>query len=89
MIAKDDKLPSYSSEHAAQLNTLSQRPEFKALIALFRLEENNIMIRASQTDTEDVNCAVKLAKYQGRLIELRNLMSIFDRVRKKDPAKDE
>ena len=82
MIDKDDKLPAYSKEHAQQLNVLRQKPEFQSLIALFRLEENNCIVRASQVDTENPNCAVKLAKYQGRLLELRNLMSIFDKVRK-------
>lgn len=85
---RDDKLPAYSKEHGAQLNVLQQKREFSALTALFRLEENNITLKMASlvpTDHEfDELTKQKLAIYRGRLEELRILLTIFDRVRKKD-----
>jgi hypothetical protein len=91
MIDSKDKLVAYSREHSSQLNVLSQKKEFPALIALFRIEENNIKemiaknIPVDKEFSDDVK--QKLAVYRGRIEELRILISIFAKVKKR--GKDE
>lgn len=88
MISNDDRLPPFSKEHGAMLNVLQQKREFSALISLFRLEESNLKeiiaknIPTSGEFSEEIK--QKLAIYRGRLEELRILVAIFERVKKKD-----
>ena len=87
MIDNSDRLIAYSREHATQLNLLQQKSEFSALLSLFRQEEHNIkeiIVKNIPVDKEfGEEVKQKLAIYRGRLEELRILISVFSKVKKR------
>lgn len=88
MIDSSDRLAAISREHRATLNVLQQKPEFKALIALFRMEESNLKeviaknIPTSEGFSETIK--QKLAIYRGRLEELRLIIWKFEDIKRKE-----
>jgi len=82
MKKKREKLPVISSEHKEALGKLASQPEFKALLQLFKIEENNIIIQGFKINSSDPNIAIKKAHLEGRVYELRKTIRTFEECQK-------
>lgn len=65
-------------EYKESLALLAARPEFKALLRLLEVEENNIIIRAFKVNSSDPQIAIKKAFNEGEIYELRKIRRTFD-----------
>ena len=82
---KDEKVPALSSEHKEALVRLSTNPDFKALLGLFKIEENNIIVEAFKYVSPDtVAEARKKDWYKGRVYELRKIIKTFELAKGKE-----
>lgn len=84
MKKKPEKLPVISPDHRSALASLASRVEFKALVQLFRIEENNIIIQSFKINSSDPELMRKKAWQEGRIWELRKILKTFEEAKKKE-----
>lgn len=81
---KAEKLPVISPEHKTALASLAARTEFKALVQLFKIEENNIIIQTFKINSSDPDLMRKKAWQEGRIWELRKIIKTFEEAKRKE-----
>jgi hypothetical protein len=84
MKTKPEKLPDLIAEHKTALGILGARPEFQALVKLFKIEEQNIIIQSFKVNSSDPELQRKKAWHEGRIFELRKILKTFEECKQEE-----
>lgn len=84
MKKKPEKALGMSAEHKESLAKLYSHPDFKSLEAMFKIEENNIILQAFKVNSSDPMIAIKKAHSEGRLYTLRKILRTFESLKEKN-----
>ena len=79
---KKKKQPTLSSTDKELLAELSAKPEFAAFRRLLSIEMNNIAISNWKTPSSSPNLAMRKSFDEGRVFEIKEIIKMFDKVRK-------